>query len=229
MTTPYESNGQANDGGRQAGIDGDRKQQAKQQASEMADQAKSAGREQLDRHRGTAAEEIEKLAQGARAAADELDQQHREGIAHYLGDMASAMSTFADDLRHKNADELIRDCTSMARRNPGLFLAGSVAIGFGLSRFARASNRRGELDSGISRGSRSATGQDWDSARDWDSVHEPNTDTTLDLEPASAHGRPEPLGAFYGSAAQAQTRTTAERSSATRDDTGQNRTGGPLS
>ena len=36
-------------------------------------------------------------------------------------------------------DELIRDTRYLARREPGLFLAGSVALGFAISRFFKAS------------------------------------------------------------------------------------------
>jgi hypothetical protein len=43
-------------------------------------------------------------------------------------------------LRGKSADELLQQAGKLARDNPTLFLAGSVALGFGLSRFLRASS-----------------------------------------------------------------------------------------
>lgn len=56
------------------------------------------------------------------------------------------MVRFADDLRGRNVDELVGDLNRMARNNPGLFIAGSIALGFGLTRFAKASGRRAEQD-----------------------------------------------------------------------------------
>src|SRR5690606_28350087 len=38
-------------------------------------------------------------------------------------------------------DDIARDVREVAQRNPALFLLGSVAVGLGLSRFAKASGR----------------------------------------------------------------------------------------
>jgi hypothetical protein len=42
-------------------------------------------------------------------------------------------------MRNKSAEELLQEGARVARENPVLFLAGTVAVGFALSRFLRAS------------------------------------------------------------------------------------------
>lgn len=124
----------------QAGDGGD----VRAKAREAGEQIKNQGKAQLDSYRGTAADELEKIAQSAKAAASELESQDRAGLSHYVSDVAQGMVDFADNLRGKSVDELVGEVNRLARSNPALFIAGSVALGFGLTRFARASSHRSE-------------------------------------------------------------------------------------
>ena len=117
---------------------------AKASARQAAEQVKHQGKAQLENYRGSAADELEKVARSAKAAAAELEQQDRAGLSHYVSDMAQSMVEFADDLRGKSVDELVGEVNRLARNNPALFIAGSVALGFGLTRFARASSHRAQ-------------------------------------------------------------------------------------
>ncbi|HCG38797.1 MAG TPA: hypothetical protein DEW09_06905 [Pseudomonas sp.] len=119
-------------------------EELKSKAREAGEQVKNQGKAQLDSYRGTAADELEKVAQSAKAAAAELENQDRTGLSHYVSDMAQSMVDLADNLRGKSVDELVGEVNRLARNNPGLFIAGSVALGFGLTRFARASSHRAE-------------------------------------------------------------------------------------
>jgi hypothetical protein len=114
---------------------------AKAKAREVAEEVKKQGKDQLEGYRETAADELEKVAKSAKAAAAELDQSH-SGLSRYVSDMAQSMVSLADDLRGKSVDELVGEVNRIARNNPGLFITGSIAIGFGLTRFARASSQR---------------------------------------------------------------------------------------
>ncbi|EHY79720.1 hypothetical protein PstZobell_20073 [Stutzerimonas stutzeri ATCC 14405 = CCUG 16156] len=116
----------------------------KAKAREAGEQVKSQGKAQLDSYRGTAADELEKVAQSVKAAAGELENQDSTGLSHYVSDMAQSMVDLADNLRGKSVDELVGDVNRLARNNPGLFIAGSIALGFGLTRFARASSHRAD-------------------------------------------------------------------------------------
>ncbi|MFD1691409.1 hypothetical protein ACFSHR_07295 [Azotobacter chroococcum] len=77
-----------------------------------------------------------------RAAACELEEQDEPTLSTYVLDAADHLFKFADQLRGKSAEQLFHEADRLARDNPALFLAGSVAVGFGLTRFARASGRR---------------------------------------------------------------------------------------
>lgn len=144
-----ESNptGRENPGGKAAS---DVKSSARQASQEAKQQAKQQATETLDQNRERAAEELDKIAHAARAAASELDEQQEEGLSNYVADMAQGIGSLANSLRQKNMDDLIQDAKQMARDNPALFLAGSVAIGFGLTRFAKASGHRSEESGDVS-------------------------------------------------------------------------------
>ncbi|WP_417792082.1 hypothetical protein [Stutzerimonas xanthomarina] len=129
-----------------SGTAGHAAEDAKVKARQAAEQVKTHGKSQLEGYRATAADEIEKVAQSAKAAAQELEGQDRLGLSSYVSDMAQSMVQFSDSLRGKNVDELLQDVNRMARNNPALFITGSIALGFGLTRFARASSKRASHD-----------------------------------------------------------------------------------
>jgi hypothetical protein len=154
---------------------------AKAKARQAADQVKTQGKSQLEGYRETAADEIEKVAQSAKAAAQELEGQDRFGLSNYVSDMAQSMVQFSDSLRGKSVDELFQDVNRLARNNPALFLTGSVALGFGLTRFARASSKRasqedyGHQSSHAVGGSSSHHSSDQDELNDRLSTGEPGS------------------------------------------------------
>lgn len=116
--------------------------QVKAQAHEAVDQVKAQGRTQFEGYRETAADQIERVAQSAKAAAKELEGEDTLGLSGYVSDMAQSMVQFSENLRGKSVDELFQDVNRVARNNPALFITGSIALGFGLTRFARASSKR---------------------------------------------------------------------------------------
>src|SRR5690606_32496044 len=108
-------------------------------AQAALDDVREQGGEQFEAYRDSAAEQLEALAEGARAAGEQLGDQDVLGVSHYISDMAQSMGSLAEGLRGKSADQLLQQAGQLARDNPALFLAGSVAVGFGLSRLLRAS------------------------------------------------------------------------------------------
>ncbi|QNR00316.1 hypothetical protein BGI51_05740 [Pseudomonas oryzihabitans] len=103
--------------------------------------AKQEGAAQYEHYRDTAADQLGALAQSAQAAADELEDKDTLGLAHYVSDMAQSLTGLAEDLRGKSAEQLLHQAGTLARDNPALFLTSSIAIGFGLSRFLKASSQ----------------------------------------------------------------------------------------
>jgi hypothetical protein len=124
----------------------------KHKATELGEDLKSRARDAgedvrakseagFDRQTDKAADKVEGIADSVRAAADQLEDGDSAQMSEYLTRAASTIDKLADSMRNKSADELMRDVRQLAVKNPGLFLAGSVAVGFGLTRFARASAR----------------------------------------------------------------------------------------
>ena len=91
-----------------------------------------------------AAGTVEGIAGSMDAAAAHLSQEDMTRLSGYVHDMAQSLTGFAGTLRERSGDEMLQDISAMARRNPALFLGGSVALGFGLSRFARAGRTQRE-------------------------------------------------------------------------------------
>lgn len=109
-------------------------------AKDLLGTAREHGTEQFGSYRDSAAEQIENLAKTASAAAEELQDKDTLGISHYISDIAESLSAFATSMRGKSAEEMLQQAGRLARENPALFVTGSVAVGFGLSRFLRASS-----------------------------------------------------------------------------------------
>lgn len=110
----------------------------KDNVSEALGGARQQADAQFGQYRDTAAEQIEALAQGAKSFVSGLQDKDTLGMSDYLRDMADSMTGLAGNLRGKSAEQLLHDAADLARSNPGLFIAGSIAIGFGLSRFLKA-------------------------------------------------------------------------------------------
>ncbi|MCD5977289.1 hypothetical protein [Pseudomonas quasicaspiana] len=102
--------------------------------------AKEHGSAQFEQYRDTAVDQIESLAHSAQSAAEQMQDGDTLGLSHYVTDLAQNMTTLAGNLRGKSIDELLQQAGKLARDNPALFVTGSVALGFGLSRFLKASN-----------------------------------------------------------------------------------------
>jgi hypothetical protein len=109
-------------------------------AKHVLESAREHGTEQLGQYRDSAAEQLENLAKTASAAAEDLQEKDTLGISHYISDIAESLSAFASSMRGKSAEEMLQQAGRLARENPALFVTGSVAVGFGLSRFLRASS-----------------------------------------------------------------------------------------
>ena len=109
-----------------------------EEVTEAIGGARHQADEQFGQYRDTAADQIEALARGAQSVVSEIRTNDTFGMSDYLANMADSMSSLAGKLRSKSAEELLHDGADLARDNPGLFIVGSIAVGFGLSRFLKA-------------------------------------------------------------------------------------------
>jgi hypothetical protein len=107
-------------------------------AAKLAAAARDRGIEQLEGAKGQLAEGAERMAAAVERTADELEGDGDDAISGYGHSLASLMRQLAGGLRERDIAQFANELGSLARRNPGAFLAGSVALGFGVARFFKA-------------------------------------------------------------------------------------------
>jgi hypothetical protein len=180
-------------------------------ASNLAAAARDQGMEQLEGVKGQLAEGAERVAAAVDRTADELDGEGDDTISGFGHSVASLMRQLAGGLRERDVAQFASELGELARRNPGVFLAGSVALGFGVARFfkARAPERAAGYDSG------------WQEERERKRVdrEEFDADDSLDLSanPAGIERRAEDDSAAFEASRQS-TGSNAEQSAAARGD-----------
>lgn len=116
-------------------------------ARDAAREAAEKGKGQLEAKKQTAAEGADAAAGAARRAAHELDSQDHEALSRYTREIANGLEGLSERLRGASVDSLLTDARTYARHNPAMFVLGSVAIGFGLSRFLKASSENQRQES----------------------------------------------------------------------------------
>lgn len=112
----------------------------RQAGQDAASDVTAQARAQLDRGRSTAADTVASTSEVLDHTADDLRAHGQETLAQATTALAGQLSTLARRLEQSSVEELTRDARELARRNPGLFVAGGVAIGLALGRFFRASS-----------------------------------------------------------------------------------------
>jgi hypothetical protein len=120
---------------------GSAKQKIKQDAKDATREAKARAEEKVEAGQHRIAEEADTLSDAIDAAAASFDEHDRQGLARYTREMSSRLSEAAHHLEGRSIDQLADDAKRLARENPALFMLGSIAVGFGLSRFFKASEK----------------------------------------------------------------------------------------
>lgn len=167
------------------------------EAGALLGQAKTQGADQFEHYRDSAADQLDSLKEGARSAASALEQNDTLGISHYLGQAAECIGTFAEQVRHESAEDLLHKGTRLARDNPGLFLAGSVAIGFALSRFLGASASHGPTASTASASAPSTPPHAYGASEPYHS-NPPTPDRASDVSTHKPYTPVDPVGVGAG-------------------------------
>jgi len=105
---------------------------------DLAAAVRDRGMEQLDGAKGQLAEGAERVAAAVDRTAEQLEADGDNAISGFGHSVASLMRQLAGGLRERDVEDFARELAALARRNPGVFLAGSVAVGFGIARFFKA-------------------------------------------------------------------------------------------
>jgi hypothetical protein len=99
----------------------------------FAQRLKEDGRRTLEQRKRSAAERVDGIAQALERSGAQFSEAEPT-----LADLASRLAGTVGNLATRLRDET----RALARRNPGLFIAGSVVVGFVLVRFVKASAQR---------------------------------------------------------------------------------------
>ncbi|MDX6733465.1 MAG: hypothetical protein QOC54_3413 [Baekduia sp.] len=114
--------------------------QAQEKAQQAAGQAREQVRSQIDQRSTDAGRRISEQGSDLRTVGDQLRQQGKDGPAKLADRAAEQVEKAGGWLTESDADRILHDVESVARRNPWAVVAGGMALGFVASRFLKASS-----------------------------------------------------------------------------------------
>jgi hypothetical protein len=107
----------------------------------FAQRLKEDGRQTLDQRKRSAADRVDEIAQAIGRTGEQFSG-NEPTLADFANRLANNVGNLATRLREGSIEDLVDDTRALARRNPGLFIAGGIVAGFALARFAKASAGR---------------------------------------------------------------------------------------
>lgn len=113
-------------------------------SGEAADKARDFVGQGLDR----SSEALSNVSRLVGDTATGLDERLGAEYGDYARKAAEAIDRAAQNLRQKDADELIDDTRNFIRKSPGVALAGAAIVGFALARIVKSGLSGSESDSG---------------------------------------------------------------------------------
>jgi len=116
--------------------------QVQEKAVEVKGQAGDRVRRELESRSTEAGSQLGLTADAMRRTGDRLREEGNEAPAKIVTAVADRAERLGDYMTHTNADRLVRDVESFARRQPLLFAFGGATLGFLASRFVKASSDR---------------------------------------------------------------------------------------
>lgn len=116
--------------------------QAQEKVGQVADQAKQQATSRLESGREGAVDGLGSVAQAIRQTGQGLREQDQGTIGQYADQAAEQVERLASYLRQHDVGQLIDETERFARRRPGLFLGGGVALGLLVARFLKSSGER---------------------------------------------------------------------------------------
>lgn len=158
--------------------------QAQESAQIAAERVQGGLRGQLDKRSAQAADHMISQASDLRAVGSSLREQGKPGPAQAAERLAQYAERVGGYLQNKDSDALLTDAEELARRQPWVVAAGGLVLGFGASRFLKASSRK--RYSVQAEGSRAATLRERPEAPVHPAV--PGTPTSPPTPPATAPG-----------------------------------------
>jgi glucan phosphorylase len=117
-------------------------EQAQEKAQEVAGQARSRLREQVDQRSTQAGERISSTGSDLRSVGQELRKQGKDTPARLADQAADRVERAGGYLAKSDADRILSDVEDLGRRQPLAVLAGGMVLGILAARFLKASSSR---------------------------------------------------------------------------------------
>lgn len=142
MTNEFDNSTQAGENqsanGSSTGA-GQLRQEAQAVAQDLGKVAKDQLKEQAEAGKEQAAKGVESLSAAIDEAASSMEGTQTEVLAEYARKSSEQLAAIANMLHERSLDEIAAEARQLARTKPMMFMLGSVVVGFGLSRFLKAS------------------------------------------------------------------------------------------
>jgi ElaB/YqjD/DUF883 family membrane-anchored ribosome-binding protein len=117
---------------------GDATAAVRKEASALKDQAAARARGAATEGKARAASALDNVARLITDAAGTVDDKVGAQYGDYTRKAAEAVSGFADTLKGKDVDALVRDATDFVKKSPAVAIGAAAAIGFVLARLVKA-------------------------------------------------------------------------------------------
>jgi hypothetical protein len=117
----------------------DTKATVKDTANEALGEAKAYAESAVDERKSQAADRLHGIAGALRETSTTLRGQQEDAFGDYAAAAADQVEKLSGYLRNQNIGNLLHDVEGFARRQPELFLAGTLAAGFMIGRFFKSS------------------------------------------------------------------------------------------
>jgi ElaB/YqjD/DUF883 family membrane-anchored ribosome-binding protein len=124
--------------------------QAKQAATSLASEANENIKGVLNQKVGVGADLVGHVADSVRAAADNLKQNSPQ-LAGFVTVAADKIDELSSSVRDKTVDELFKDASDFARRQPAVVFGAAAAVGFLLFRILKVAPSATASQSGSAR------------------------------------------------------------------------------
>ena len=106
----------------------------RQGARHLGNRMREATEALIDEQKDRAADAVSGMAAALRQAADQLEREEKPTVARYADQAAAHVEQFSATMRAHEVEELLVEVERFARRQPTLFFAGALAVGFLLGR-----------------------------------------------------------------------------------------------
>jgi hypothetical protein len=121
---------------------GEAAERTKEVAREAARRAGERAAARASAQKDEAADRAEQVALALRRTAGSLREEGEGSIASYTERAAERVSALSSALRDGDVRTLVSRVEGFARREPGLFLGGSIALGIAVARFLKSAPSR---------------------------------------------------------------------------------------